>query len=447
MSISTGEPAARTPVQVAVPPVLDVDAPLLAGPSSSGTPQAARVASVPEPHAQPRTARGRRLHPFGLVRLVWRIRWNLIRLGLAVFALWVLTEDTGARLARLQLAALPDFDYVSEIQHLRQAGRFGEAMMVADAGLAATSGQTQHRVLDEKQRVESERSSALRRFKDIGMGALTGSAGLSGEASLERLGGAVAADMFVVGDVRDLLIQAGKYIVDGEADPVIVALSSVGLATTLAPEIDWAPALLKIAKKAGTLSRGMQEFVVSAVKTKRVKELESLRSSVKVLAEHASPAGAIRLLRHTDEPADVARMAHFMERNATGSRGAFALHVAGSEGASLLKRAESLGPAAVRSADDALVRAARKGPAGLSWLRTTASRALLKPHPILGLAKGLWKGNVESLVRAAIDRAGALAWWLVPMLAAWVFIECVLLTRKPTLVPARRVRNTGTAGT
>lgn len=366
----------------------------------------------------------------GVPRLLWRMRWNLIRLGLAAFVLWILAADTGARLARLQLASLPDFDYVAEIRHLRQAGRFGEAAMVADAGLAATSGVDQHRVLDERQAIETERASTIRRLKDVGMGALTGSAGLSGEASLERLGGAIAADLFVVGDIRDLLIQGSRYAVDGETDPVIVALSGLGVLTTAAPEVDWVPALLKIARKAGALTRGMQEFVIGAVKTRRVKELEALQTGVKVLAQRASPAGAIRALRFADEPADVARLASFVQRNARGSRGAFALHIAGSEGAAFVKRAETLGPSAVRAADDALVAAARKGPAGVGWLRGTAARSLLRPHPIIGLTKGLWKGNVEGFVRAAIDRVGPSVWWLLPLLAAWVFVECVLLARK-----------------
>jgi len=372
---------------------------------------------------------------FGLIGLLWRVRWNLVRLCVAVFLLWIVASDTGARLARLQLASLPDFDYVSEIRHLRQAGRYGEAAMVADAGLASASGANQHRILDERQKIDAERGSAMRRLRDVGLGALTGSAGLSGEASLERLGGALAADLLVVGDIRDLMIQASKYMVDGEVDEVIVALSGLGLVTTVAPEVDWAPALLKIAKKAGTLSRRMQEFIVGAVKSKRVKELEALKTDVKVLAEHASPAGAIRLMGYVDEPGDAARLARFMERNAKDSRGAFALHVAGGEGAGYLKRAEAIGPLALRTADDTLVKAARKGPAGIAWLRTKAAGTLLKPHPIIGLTKGLWKGNVELFARAAIDRIGPSAWWLVPLLAAWVFVECMLLGRKAVRAP------------
>lgn len=366
----------------------------------------------------------------GVVRTLWRSRWNLARLLVAGFLLWVLAADTGGRLARAQLAALPDFDYVSEIRHLRQAGRFGEAMMVADAGLDATRGQIQHVVLDERQAVENERASAMRRLKDVGLGALTGTAGQSGDASLERLGGAVAADLFVVGDIRDLVIQSGRYLVDGEADEVIVALSALGLATTLAPQVDWAPALLKIARKTGSLSKKMQEFIVGAVRSKRTKELDSFTGDMKVLVDQASPAGAIRLLKYADEPADAARLARFLERNSKGSRGAFALHVAGKNGADFLKTAERAGPTSAKMAEETLVAASRKGRAGVRWLETPAARTLMKAHPLIGVGKAFWKGNAEGLVRAALDRAGPSAWWLLPLAAAWVFVECVLLLRK-----------------
>src|SRR5262252_5813004 len=116
--------------------------------------------------------------------------WGVLRLLIAAFLLSAIASDTGARLARMQLASLPDFNYAGEIRYLRAAGRYGEAIMVADAGLE----------------------------------------------------GAAAADMFIVGDVRDLLIQGSRYVMDGEADEVIVLLSSVGVATTLLPEVDWEPA-------------------------------------------------------------------------------------------------------------------------------------------------------------------------------------------------------------
>jgi hypothetical protein len=168
--------------------------------------------------------------------LLWRARWNLLRLAVAAFLLFTIASDTEARLARLQYAALPEFDYATEVGYLRGSGRYGEALVVAEAGLDAASGPAREAIQREKDLTLKEQSSYLRRAKDLGLGALSG----RGD-SIEGLIGAVAADFFVVGDVRDLVIQGGRYVLDGETDELILILSGVGLATTLAPEVDWVP--------------------------------------------------------------------------------------------------------------------------------------------------------------------------------------------------------------
>ncbi len=429
-------PARSQPVAAPAPraPSLRVVAP----PPRAGAPGAAAPAA-------PLAVAGHRgrIGPFRFVHLLWRSRWNLARLTIACFALWLLAADTGARLARLTLSALPDFDYLAEVRHLRESGRYGEALVVADAGLEATKGQRQVAILREKQRTLDERSSVLRRLKDVGIGALSGTAGEGGNASLERLGGAIAADLFVVGDVRDLILQGGHYVVDGQADELVLLLSTVGLVTTLAPEIDWVPSLLKIAKKAGKLTRGMEEYLKAAIKGRRVKELEAVMGDVKILAARSSPAGAVRLLAHADGPADVAKLARFMERNGRGASGAFAMHVTGGEGAAWVKdaaKAQSAGAeaaaGALKASDEVLISAAKKGAPGAAWLRTSKARVLLKPHPLIGLAKGVWKGNVQSAILRVLEEAGPMAWWLLPLCAAWAVVELGLLGRRFAARPA-----------
>lgn len=396
--------------------------------------------------------------------MFWRCRWNAIRLAIALFLLWAVVADTGARLARRQLALLPDFDFAGEVRYLQAAGRYGEALSVADAGIeslsddSATVGDASRTVdadvagreelIALRAGVERERASWMRRVRDAGVGAMTGSVGASGDASLERLSGAVAADLFVVGDVRDLLIQGGRYAVDGESDEVIVALSALGLATTLAPQVDWVPALLKVARKAGSMSRGLQEFLVGAVKSRKAGAVESLAGDVGAMARHSSPAAAVRLLRYVDDPTDAARLARFLERHSKGSRGTFALHVAGDEGAALLKAAEGAGAGGrgVLTTGDALVKAATKGRSGVRWLSTPGARAFLRPHPLIGLTKGVWKGNVQMLVQRGLDAAGPRAWWLVPLLAAWVVVEVALLIGTLSGVHERRRRHSASTG-
>lgn len=355
------------------------------------------------------------------LRLAWRCRWNVLRLALAAFVVWVLAADTGARLARLQLAAMPDFDYAAEVRALRLEGRFGEAVMIADAGLRHVEGPAREQVLREKALTESEQASWLRRAKDAGAGALTG----RGD-SLEALVGAVAADFFVVGDVRDLVVQGGRQLLDGDSDQVVLLLSVVGLVTTLAPEIDWAPSILKAARKAGHLTESLAQTLVTLIKGKRTKELGEVFADVASAAEHSAPGAAMRLLRHCETADDVRALARFLERHPDA---ALALHVGGQDAATFAKAASAAGDAGLR-AQEALLKAARKGPAGVRFLASPAGRALVKPHPLVGLAKVFWKGHAEKIITRAVDRFDPDAWWLLPAAAAWALLELALLWRK-----------------
>ncbi len=356
------------------------------------------------------------------IAALWRCRWGAVRLAVALALLWAFVAGAAGRLARMQLDALPGMDFAAEVRHLREARRYGEAAAIAEAALAAEAD-PQRRAAIERERdlAAAEASSALRRARDVGMGALSG----QGD-SIESLVGAVAADMLVVGDVRDILLQGGKWVADGETDEVILALSAVGLATTVAPQVDWAPSVLKAAKRMGALTKGLSEHIVRAVRAGRMEDLRPLLENVGSLSRRASPGGAARILRLADSPEDVATLARFVERAEGMGKGSgvLALHVTGAEGARLLKAAGSAG---AQAADRVVVTAARKGAPGAAWLRTPSARVLLRPHPLVGLAKGLWKGNVQELavrVAAATDRH---AWWIIPLLAAWVFVECAVI--------------------
>ena len=349
---------------------------------------------------------------------LWRKKWGLLRLLVAGFLLWVVATDTGARLARMQLAALPGFDYVQEVQSLRAQGRYGEAVMVADSGLADPDA-NQALLTLEKQKTVTEQSSFLTKAKGAGMGALTG----QGD-SLESLVGAIAADFFVVGDIRDLVVQGGKQMLDGDSDELVLLLSVVGVITTLAPEVDWVPSVLKAARKMGAVSSGMAEYLKSAIKGKRVAELEKVFGDVEKIAKKASPGGAARILKHVDDPKELERVARFVE---SSERGAFALHVAGKQGAEALK--------AGASGEVMLLKVARKGRAGMDFMRQPIAARLMRPHWVIGVVKAVWKGNAENVVARALERLDASAWWVLPLLAGWVVVELAMLLGRPAPVP------------
>lgn len=358
---------------------------------------------------------------------LWRYKWSMLRLVIASFVLCAVVADTDARLARLAYSSLPDFDFVSEVSFLRQAGRFGEAVMVADEGLRTLAGDSPVRQNLAKERAAAvhDQFSYIRRIKDVGLGAISG----RGE-TIEGLIGAIAADFFIVGDVRDLVIQSGRYVLDGEADPLVVILSGVGIATTVAPEVDWIPAVLKAARKAGAITKGLGEEIIKLAKRGGGGALEGLFKDVRKLAARASPGGAMRLMRHAGNADELATLARFVERNPAG---AFALHVTGKEGAELIKtgsKAESRAlKAAAAGTEEAVVLAAKKGQPGIAWLRTAGYRAMVRPHFLVGIGKALWKGNASRVAARLAEMIDPRANWLVPLLGTWVFVELALLLR------------------
>jgi hypothetical protein len=369
-----------------------------------------------------------------MIRLLftfWRCRWNLLRLGLAGGLLWILVADNGSRLARVQFNSLPQMDYLAEVRSLRGQNRFAEALLVAETGLGDLAGTERDALVREQSEVRAEQASVIRRGKALLRGALVG----EGD-SLEALIGAIAADMFVVGDVRDLLIQGGRLAVDGESDELILALSAVGVLTTVMPEVDWVAAFLKVAKKAGALSKRMIESLVRVIRratdTGNYAELEKLFGFFKVLADKSTPAGALRILRHIDDPKDVEVVAGFLKRQ---SAGGFVLHVAGKEGVEIVK-------AGARETENVLVMAAKKGDRGMAWLRSGGQR-LLRAHLIVGLLKGLQKGNVQQAITRIAAEYDPYGWLVIPASAAWVFLEAAWLWRRLT---ARRVIPPATTG-
>lgn len=379
-----------------------------------------------------------------LLRGCWRARWNALRLLIAAFLLWCVTVDTGARLARLQFAAMPDVDPIPEIARLRNAGRFGESLMLIDAAMDTQPPVAQRgHLIAEREKTTREQESWLRRLRDVGIGAVTGGAGSEpGAMSLEILVGAIATDMLIVGDIRDLLIQSARLVTGDDVDPIIVALSGAGLITTLAPAADWAPAVLKAARRMGAMSASFAEAIAKAAKSGNTSTIARVCEDAGALAKASSPGAAARLIRLADTPEDLARLSRFVARE--GKAGAAALHAMQEAGAAAIKHADEL--RTLGRLDDAasletlVIKAAAKGERGRSWLRAGAYRTLIRPHPIVGLIKSVYKGHAAAFVQQVLERFDLRAWWLVPLLAAWTLVECGLLLRRFVIPSARPVK-------
>jgi hypothetical protein len=177
---------------------------------------------------------------------------------------------------------------------------------------------------------------------------------VTGEVTdIASLSGTVAGDLFVFGDIRDV-VREGKRLATGEeADRLVLGLASVGLAVTAATYLSAGGAvpvraglsLVKDARKVGRLGAGLTEWagrsargvvdapvlrqavaeaslahpvqtvsaVKAAFKAEKAGALVRLAKDVGRVSEKAGTKGALDVLRIADGPQDVARAARLAD--------------------------------------------------------------------------------------------------------------------------------------
>ena len=291
-----------------------------------------------------------------------RIGWLLAVMtvsGAALAVLWPHARDAFAILAAQDdPAELSDIQLNSALRNSQTvvADQIEAALAAGDAGLAnsfvdlarandvSLAGELAQRVSDA---VTEENSSShfARRFAT---GLVTGNAD-----DIGSLSGTVAGDLFVFGDIRDV-VRESKHLVMGEdADRLVLGLATAGLAVTAATYVSVggvAPlraglTLVKDARKVGRLGEGLTEWAgrsareavdtpmlqnavasasvlhpgqtVSAIRAafhaEKAGALVRLAKDVGRVGEKAGARGALDTLRIAEGPEDVARAARLAE--------------------------------------------------------------------------------------------------------------------------------------
>ncbi len=291
-----------------------------------------------------------------------RIGWLLAVMtvsGAALIVLWPHARDAGAILAAQDdPAELSDLQLNSALRNSQAviAENIEAALAAGDADLAdsfvdlarekdiSLPGELAQRVSDA---VTEENSSShfARRFAT---GLVTGNAD-----DVASLSGTVAGDLFVFGDIRDV-VREGKHLAMGEdTDRLVLGLAAAGLAVTAATYVSVggvAPVragltLVKDARKVGRLGEGLTEWAgrsarevvdtpmlqnavasgsvmrpgqtVSAIKAafraEKAGALVRLAKDVGRVGEKAGMRGALDTLRIAEGPKDVARAARLAE--------------------------------------------------------------------------------------------------------------------------------------
>jgi len=291
-----------------------------------------------------------------------RIGWVLAAMTVSGAALAVLSPH--ARDAFATLAAQDDPAQLSDLQlnsALRNsqsivADHIEAALAAGDAGLAdsfvdlarekdvALPNELSQRVSDAVQ-AENSSSHFAKRFA---IGLVTGNADDVGSLS-----GTVAGDLFIFGDIRDV-VRESKHLVMGEhTDHLILGLATAGLAVTVATYVSVGGAapvragltLVKDARKVGRLGEGLTEWAgrsargvvdtpmlqhavasgsvmhpgqtMSAIRAafhaEKAGALVRLAKDVGRVSEKAGARGALDTLRIAEGPQDVARAARLAE--------------------------------------------------------------------------------------------------------------------------------------
>jgi hypothetical protein len=279
--------------------------------------------------------------------------------GYALTVLWPHARDAYAILAAQDdPAVLSEIQVNSALRNSQKvvADNIEAALAAHDSGLADSfvelAKEKNISLPDElSQRVSdavAEENSSSHFAKRFASGLVTGNADDVGSLS-----GTVAGDLFVFGDIRDV-VREGKHLAMGEdTDRLVLGLATAGLAVTAATYVSIggvAPVragltLVKDARKVGRLGEGLTEWAgrstrdmvdtpmlqdavasgsvlhpgqtVSAIRAafhaEKAGALVRLAKDVGRVGEKAGARGALDTLRIAEGPEDVARAARLAE--------------------------------------------------------------------------------------------------------------------------------------
>jgi hypothetical protein len=286
--------------------------------------------------------------------------------GAALAGIWPHARQAGAILAAQDdPAELSDLQVNSALRNSQTivADQIEAALAAHDTGLAASfvdlaksknislSDDLVQRV-NEAVAEENTTSHFARRFAT---GLVTGNADDAGSLS-----GTVAGDLFVFGDIRDV-VRESKHLVMGEdTDRLVLGLATAGLAVTAATYVSVggvAPlraglTLVKDARKVGRLGEGLtewagrsarevvdtsalQEAVSSAAVTRPTQTVSAITAAFRAekagglvrlakdvgrVSEKAGARGALDTLKIAEGPEDVARAARLAEASGGKTR-------------------------------------------------------------------------------------------------------------------------------
>lgn len=323
-----------------------------------------------------------------------------VALGLGIIGAKARTESVGPFLEEL-----PRYDYCGQGAKLLKGNEVLEAVDLANAGgCNALLAQAQAQWSDLKSTVE-------RCAQGVWQGRSQDVAGASC---------AIASDLFVVGDIRDLTRQGINFVSHQETDYFLATLSGVGIALTVAPQMDIGVNVMKFARRAGTIGEPLARTVTDLIRRKAWPELRAVMSDAGRMTQRLGVTKTTEALRYVDSPDDLKAIATFTQAKPNAL---LALKWGGRDAAKLT--------------DDALYQtASSRGPEGIKLAVAKGKRALLASHPLIGVAKSIYKGNALTVLLWALR----FLTWAVVLIVAGALILFGLLGLLPFLTRRRSGR-------
>ena len=360
-----------------------------------------------------------------------RLLLKLTLLLLAAVAAGALWQKYALGLdALVQTDPLPHTRELVNTDHYAEAAQYLGFFMHYDYVSANPQAQTLSRQIDEV------RNSWGYQLKKVGEGLLTGTS----DETLGLVAG-VASDLFVIGDIRDL-VGEGLHLAKGEeVDEVLVALASIGVvasaaqaassAGTVASAGAAAPAVVattstktelatvKAAHKLGMLPKWLGNALLDSARAAResrsIASLAGLAGDVSTLAH---TPGGLRLLKQTSNADNLSHMARFART--FGDNSVVLYRLVGNSAQELTRLAALHGQQAVELA-------ATFGQNGLRMLDQLG--ALRFTLIVSRTSKMAWKGNLMDLLAHLAMQVPQWLLLLLSLLGVLVWIPSRLLVR------------------
>ncbi|HED12232.1 MAG TPA: hypothetical protein ENI62_00990 [Gammaproteobacteria bacterium] len=230
------------------------------------------------------------------------MRLRLLYRGILLSLLLLLTA--ALYLQQQDPALLLETDALSEAKSLAQKNRWPEVRMLADFAAEHPQNGRRQTAMDLRQQADAKIADRWHNLRSFVRGAVSGKP-VDGASLL----GTISLDMFVIGDIRDLLVQGWNAAQGRETDGLVVGLSTVGLAATLTPQLHWAPALLKTLRRSRRLSPKLSRILARQLKAGEYRQTGQFIDSFANAARRMGPAGISGVMKWIDTPQAMTRLA------------------------------------------------------------------------------------------------------------------------------------------